>query len=60
MFSAYSIIFLILAIVLGRGMLAKGNIDAVGIILLIIISFFDVVMILGVTNFIQINKKLVN
>lgn len=59
MFSAYSIMFLILAIIVGRGMLIHGNIDAVGIILLIIISFFDVVMVLGVTGFIQINKKLI-
>jgi len=59
-FFAYSIIFLVLAILLGEVMFVKGNgnVDVVGIIILVVISFIDVVMISVVRDGIQRNKQL--
>ena len=58
-FFIYSIIFLVFAILIGRGMLVEGNISVIGIVILIGISFIDVVIVSAVRNFIQINKKLI-
>jgi DNA-binding ferritin-like protein (Dps family) len=56
-FYIYSIIFLVFAILIGRGMLVKG-IDVVGIIILVGISFIEVVIVSFVRVGIQMNKGL--
>jgi len=58
-FFVYSIIFLVFAILIGRGMLVEGNINVIGIAILLGISFLDVVIVSAVRDFIQINKKLI-
>ncbi|PRR83809.1 DUF1048 domain-containing protein [Clostridium vincentii] len=59
-FFAYSIILLVLTFLLGGLMFVKtnGNIDVVGIIILVVISFFDVLMVAIVWEGIQRNKQL--
>ncbi|MBC8062668.1 MAG: hypothetical protein H7Y18_18705 [Clostridiaceae bacterium] len=44
-FVTYDIILLVATILLAVQMLVKGNIDVAGIIILIVISFFDVFMV---------------
>lgn len=59
LFFVYGIIFLIFVVLLGRGMLIEGKIDAVGITLLIIVSFIDVVMVGVVREGKHRNKQLI-
>lgn len=57
-FFVYGVIFLGSAILIGRGMLVKGNIDVVGIVALILVSFITLVMIVVVKEGIDRNKQL--
>ena len=56
---ADSIIFLVFAILIGRGMLVEGNIDVLGIIVLVVVFFIDVVTVLAAREFVRIKKQLV-
>lgn len=57
-FSLYLIIFLVQAFLIARGMLVNGNINVVGIIILILISFLFVVIISAIRIWIIENRTI--
>jgi DNA-binding ferritin-like protein (Dps family) len=57
-FFVYGIIFLIFAVLIGRGMLVKGKLDAVGIIMLLLVSFLATVLVGVVKEGFNRNKHL--
>ncbi|QAA32396.1 DUF1048 domain-containing protein [Clostridium manihotivorum] len=58
MFSIYLLIFLLLAVLIGRGMYIQNSIDVLGIIFLFIIALLSILMTVSIRFFVLINKSL--